>query len=102
MIRRPPRTTRTYTLPTRRSTVIAKPTAETSNFKELQTYVEILNGVKSDYVEPVEDKTLIENAVRGMLAGLDPHSAYLDEDEFTDMNVQIGRESCRARVCQYV
>src|SRR3546814_7634007 len=50
-------------------------------------FVEILNRVKSDYVEPVEDKTLIENAVRGMLAGLDPHSAYLDEDEFKDMNV---------------
>src|SRR3546814_455856 len=64
-----------------------KPTAETLNFKDLQTFVEILNRVKSDYVEPVEDKTLIENAVRGMLAGLDPHSAYLDEDEFKDMNV---------------
>src|SRR3546814_20988431 len=91
-----------------------KPTAETLNFKDLQTFVEILNRVKSDYVEPVEDKTLIENAVRGMLAGLDPHSAYLDEDEFKDMNVittgkfgglgieEIGRESCRERVCQYV
>ncbi|HEY9544887.1 MAG TPA: S41 family peptidase [Solimonas sp.] len=64
-----------------------KPTAETLNFKDLQTIVELLNRVKPDYVGPVEDKTLIENAVRGMLAGLDPHSAYLDEDEFKDMNV---------------
>jgi len=61
--------------------------AETLGFKDLQTFVEILNRVKSDYVEPVEDKTLIENAVRGMLTGLDPHSSYLDKDEFKDMNV---------------
>ncbi|HET8882460.1 MAG TPA: S41 family peptidase [Solimonas sp.] len=64
-----------------------KPTADALGFKDLQTFVEILNRVKSDYVEPVDDKTLIENAVRGMLSGLDPHSAYLDKDEFKDMNV---------------
>jgi len=56
-------------------------------FRDLQTFVEILNRVKSDYVEPVDDKTLLENAVRGMLAGLDPHSAYLDEKEFKDINI---------------
>ncbi|HEX4895142.1 MAG TPA: S41 family peptidase [Solimonas sp.] len=55
--------------------------------KDLQTFVEILNRVKNDYVEPVEDKTLIESAVRGMLSGLDPHSAYLDKDEFKEMNI---------------
>ncbi|MGH8446152.1 MAG: S41 family peptidase, partial [Solimonas sp.] len=64
-----------------------KPSADALGFKDLQTFVEILNRVKSDYVEPVDDKTLIENAVRGMLAGLDPHSAYLDKDEYKDMNV---------------
>ena len=64
----------------------AKP-ADNLGFKDLQTFVEILNRVKADYVEPVDDKTLIENAVRGMLSGLDPHSAYLDKDEFQDMNV---------------
>jgi carboxyl-terminal processing protease len=65
----------------------SKPGTDPLAFKDLQTFVEILNRVKSDYVEPVEDKTLIENAVRGMLSGLDPHSAYLDKDEFKDMNV---------------
>lgn len=55
--------------------------------KDLQTFVEILNRVKTDYVEPVEDKVLLENAVRGMLSGLDPHSAYLDKDEFKEMNI---------------
>jgi carboxyl-terminal processing protease len=56
-------------------------------FKDLQVFVEILNRVKSDYVEPIDDKTLLENAVRGMLNGLDPHSAYLDKDEFKEMNI---------------
>jgi carboxyl-terminal processing protease len=61
--------------------------AETLPLRDLQTFVEILNRVKSDYVETVTDETLIENAVRGMLSGLDPHSAYLDRDEFADINV---------------
>jgi carboxyl-terminal processing protease len=55
--------------------------------RDLQTFAEILNLVKVDYVEPVEDRTLLENAVRGMLSGLDPHSSYLDKDEFKDMNI---------------
>jgi carboxyl-terminal processing protease len=41
--------------------------------------------VKADYVEPVEDKKLLENAIRGMLSGLDPHSSYLDKDEFKEL-----------------
>jgi len=55
--------------------------------KELQTFVEILNRVKSDYVEPVTDEALLEDAVRGMLAGLDPHSSYLDKEEFAEVNI---------------
>lgn len=62
-------------------------TADSLPVKDLQTFVEILNRVKTDYVEPVEDKALLENAVRGMLSGLDPHSAYLDKDEFKEMNI---------------
>tara|TARA_R110000787_G_scaffold20281_6_gene60348 strand:- start:2630 stop:3958 length:1329 start_codon:yes stop_codon:yes gene_type:complete len=61
--------------------------SETIPFKDLQNFVEILNRVKSDYVEDVEDKKLLENAVRGMLSGLDPHSAYLDAEEFKEMNI---------------
>eukprot|EP01034_Spumella_vulgaris_P002390 gene2390-3107_t len=60
--------------------------AETLPLKDLQTFVEILNRVKSDYVEPVKDETLLENAVRGMLSGLDPHSSYLDKEEYKDLN----------------
>lgn len=54
---------------------------------ELQTFVEILNRVQQDYVEQVDDDTLLESAIRGMLSGLDPHSAYLDADEFKDITV---------------
>lgn len=60
--------------------------ADTLPLKDLQTFVEILNRVKSDYVEPVKDETLLENAVRGMLSGLDPHSAYLDKEEYKELN----------------
>ncbi len=55
--------------------------------KDLQVFVEILNRIKSDYVEPINDKDLLEHAVRGMLTGLDPHSAYLNADEFKEMNI---------------
>jgi carboxyl-terminal processing protease len=56
-------------------------------FDELRSFVQILDKVKAEYVEPVDDKTLLQNALRGMLSGLDPHSAYLSKDEFRDMNV---------------
>ena len=54
---------------------------------ELRSFVDVLNKVKADYVEPVDDKTLLQNAMRGMLSGLDPHSGYLDKDEYKDMTV---------------
>jgi carboxyl-terminal processing protease len=54
---------------------------------DLRGFVEVLNKVKADYVEPIDDKTLLQNAMRGMLSGLDPHSAYMDKTEFKDMNV---------------
>lgn len=59
---------------------------ESLPLKDLQTFVEILTRVKSDYVEEVSDQTLLENSVRGMLSGLDPHSTYLDKDEFKDIS----------------
>ena len=62
--------------------------AENLPLRDLQTFVEILNRVKTDYVEPVTDEALLEDAVRGMLAGLDPHSSYLDKEEFAEVNVQ--------------
>jgi carboxyl-terminal processing protease len=53
--------------------------------EELRTFSEIFGRIKSSYVEPVEDKVLIENAIRGMLSGLDPHSTYLDLEDFQEL-----------------
>jgi len=55
--------------------------------KELRTFAEIFGRIKSDYVEQVEDKVLLEHAIRGMLSGLDPHSAYLDKQEYDELRV---------------
>ena len=52
---------------------------------DIRILVEVLHKIKNDYVEPVDDKKLIENAMRGMLSGLDPHSAYLDADDYEDL-----------------
>ena len=62
-------------------------TAQTLPLKELHTFAEVFGKIKDEYVEPVDDKVLIDNAVRGMLAGLDPHSSYLDADEFKELRV---------------
>ena len=53
--------------------------------EDLQTFVEVLTRVQDGYVEDVTDAELLENAIRGMLSGLDPHSAYLDAQEFEDI-----------------
>ena len=52
---------------------------------ELRTFAEIFGKIKSDYVEPVEDKKLLTEALNGMLSGLDPHSSYLDADGYKDI-----------------
>ena len=54
-------------------------------FDELRTFTEIFGRIKQDYVEPVSDKKLLEDAIRGMLAGLDPHSAYLASEEYKEL-----------------
>jgi carboxyl-terminal processing protease len=55
--------------------------------EELRTFADVFNAIKGGYVESVEDKKLITHAVSGMLSGLDPHSAYLDQDAFKDLQV---------------
>ena len=55
--------------------------------EELRAFTEVFGRIKADYVEPVEDKKLITEAITGMLAGLDPHSAYLDQDAFRELQV---------------
>jgi len=52
---------------------------------DLRVFAEVFGKVKSDYVETVEDKKLIDEALTGMLQGLDPHSAYMDKDAYKDL-----------------
>ena len=54
-------------------------------FEDLQAFTEVFSKVKSDYVEGVDEKKLIEDAIRGMLNGLDPHSTFLNTSEFSDL-----------------
>src|SRR5579885_1835204 len=63
----------------------AAPAPEGLPIDDLRVYTEVYAKVKSDYVEPVTDKTLIENSIRGLLGGLDPHSAYLDPEEYKNL-----------------
>ena len=54
---------------------------------ELRNLSDIFSRIKSDYVEDVEDKVLLENAIKGMLSGLDPHSTYLNPDEYKELKI---------------
>lgn len=58
---------------------------ETLPIYELRIFTEIFAKIKNDYVEKIDDRTLIEHAIRGMLEGLDPHSSYLDEKSYIEL-----------------
>ena len=60
--------------------------------EDLRTFTEVFAKIKSDYVEPVEDKMLLESAIRGMLTGLDPHSAYLVPEDYEDLQAGTSGE----------
>ncbi len=53
--------------------------------EEIQTFAEVFERIKRGYVEEVDDRTLLRNAMRGMISELDPHSAYLDEEEYQSL-----------------
>jgi carboxyl-terminal processing protease len=56
-------------------------------WEEARLLAEVLERVRQDYVEPVDDTVLIESAVRGMITDLDPHSQFLDADEYDEIRV---------------
>lgn len=60
--------------------------------EDLRTFADVFNHIRLSYVEEVDDKTLLEYAIRGMLEGLDPHSAYLDSKSFDDLQVSTSGE----------
>jgi carboxyl-terminal processing protease len=61
-------------------------------YRQLDLFGDVLERVRSDYVEKPDDGMLIESAINGMLSALDPHSAYLTRKSFTDMQVQTKGE----------
>jgi carboxyl-terminal processing protease len=60
--------------------------------QDLRAFAEIFGRIKQDYVEPVDDRELLEYAIRGMLSGLDPHSAYLNPEEYKELQVGTSGE----------
>ena len=63
-----------------------------NTYKQLNLFGEVFERVRANYVDPVTDKELIEHALNGMLSNLDPHSSYLTEKDFGDMQVQTKGE----------
>lgn len=61
------------------------PPKQSLSLEELQMFADVFNQIRQGYVEEVDDSTLFEYAVKGMLTGLDPHSAYLSEDDYDDL-----------------
>ena len=69
-------------------TTATKPAAEAPQalpLEDLRTFVDVFERIRASYVEPVDDRTLFENGIRGMLSALDPHSAYLNENDYDDL-----------------
>src|SRR3569623_1105390 len=65
----------------------AEPTDNTIPLDDLRAFTEVFAKIKSDYVEAVDDKTLLEYAISGMLSNLDPHSSYLDTEAYKELQV---------------
>jgi carboxyl-terminal processing protease len=60
--------------------------------EEIRQLTDVFGAIKNHYVEPVEDRKLIQEAISGMLTGLDPHSAFLNEDAFKDLQTSTQGE----------
>jgi len=66
--------------------------AAADTYRQLNLFGDVFERVRADYVEKPDDSKLIETAINGMLAGLDPHSSYMDAKSFRDMQVQTRGE----------
>jgi carboxyl-terminal processing protease len=63
------------------------PEPEDLAWEQARLFAEVMERVKQDYVEPLDDAVLLESAIRGMVADLDAHSQYLDADEYRDIRI---------------
>ena len=59
--------------------------ADASTMKELDTFMDVFNQVRANYVDKVDDHVLVKGAIDGMLAALDPHSSYMEGNEYTSL-----------------
>lgn len=61
--------------------------ANTLPLEQLRTFTDVFTRIKNNYVEDVSDEELLEHAIRGMLSGLDPHSSYLNPEQFNELRI---------------
>ncbi len=62
--------------------------ADSDTYREFDQFLDVYNRVKAEYVDKVDDKTLIKGAIQGMLTSLDPHSSYVDALDFENLRIQ--------------
>ena len=65
----------------------SQPDADELAWEQARLFAEVMERVKRDYVEPIDDSVLLESAIRGMVSDLDVHSQYLDADEYRDIRI---------------
>jgi carboxyl-terminal processing protease len=73
-------------------TALAQDSSRADDYRLLNLFSDVFERVRAEYVEPVNDRELVENAINGMLTGLDPHSNYMNAKTFRDMQVQTRGE----------
>ena len=66
--------------------------AAADTYRQLNLFGDVFERIRADYVEKPDDAKLIESAINGMLSSLDPHSSYLNAEDFRDMQVQTRGE----------
>lgn len=74
------------------TTVSAKEAESTYALDDLRTFADVFNQIRQGYVEEIDDSTLLQYAIEGMLSGLDPHSIYLTSDAFDDLQTSTSGE----------
>ena len=76
------------------NTALAQESDRANTYRLLALFGDAFQRVRSEYVDPVSEKELVENALNGMLTGLDPHSAYMNAEEFREMREESTGEFC--------
>ena len=67
--------------------------------EQMRAFTDVFTRIKSNYVEEVSDDELLEHAIRGMLNGLDPHSSYLNTEEFNELRIGTTGEFGGLGIC---